>query len=166
MPTSLHAFTLKRAVDGLLRALKDIYQENGYENTPIVQLGHRPIDKISAGEFPFLAVEMGDLAPSTEQLGGSSQGLIRWTWPAFVWGFVKTSGNRADLYDAGLSLLVDVFSAVWSDEGLKDGAGQAAVHFVNPGEITFDMESKSTDNLGYFLAEFQLVTDIQRGAAP
>ena len=166
MPTSLHEFTLKRAVDGLMRALKDISQENGYENTPIVQLGHRPLDKIADGEFPFLAVEMGDLAPSTEQLGGHSQGLVRWAWPAFVWGFVRTSGNRAELYDAGMSLLVDVFGAIWYEEGLKDGNGQAAVHFVNPGEITFDMESKATDNLGYFLAEFQLVTDIQRGASP
>ena len=166
MPTRLHDFSLKRAVDGLMAALEDIKQTSGYETSPKVQLGHRTIDSIADGEFPLLAVEMGDLAPSTEQLGGSSQGLIRWTWPAFVWGFVRTSGGRDALYDAGLALLVDVFGAVWNDEGLDDGDGQPRVHFANPGEIRFDMESLSTENRGYFLAEFQLVVDIKRGATP
>ena len=166
MPTELHDFSLKRSVDGLMAALKDIKKVNGYETSPKVQLGHRTADSIADGEYPLLAVEMGDLAPSTEQLGGSSQGLIRWTWPAFVWGFVRASGGREALYDAGLALLVDVFGAVWDDEGLTDGAGQPRVLFANPGEIRFDMESFSTENRGYFLAEFQLVVDIKRGASP
>ena len=166
MPTKLFDFPLYRAKEGILRALRDIKQVDGYENSPKVQMGHISLDKVPDGEFPMLALEMGDLAPSTEQFGGSSQGLIRWIWPAFIAGYVRTSGNRAALYDAGLSLLVDLWGAVWADEGLTDGAGQPVVLFANPGEVVFDMEAHSTHNRGFFLAEFQLVVDIKRGASP
>lgn len=164
MPTKTHNFVLMRSMDGFMRAMRKIKQADGYNTTPKVQVGHKPFDQVPAGEMPYLAVEMGDLAPDQETTGSIPN--IRWVWPAFVWGYVATSGNRADLYEAGMALLADVFSAIWSDEKLTDGAGQGTVYFVNPGEITFDMERFASENKGYFLAEFQMVTDTQRSEEP
>lgn len=166
MPSSIDTFALQRAKAGILRALRAISQEDGYNTSPVVQIGHQPLSKVPAGEMPNLCIEFADLQLDVEQLGGTSQGLLRMAWTTYVWGYVASHGHKDDLYTAGLALLADVYAAIYGSETLPDGAGQGSVLFVNPGSIEFDMESYSDSNRGYFLAEFQLVVDLVRGAQP
>lgn len=165
MPTRIYDFRLKKAIDRLKERLETINRADGYNTTPTVQIGAGTLESVPEGEFPKLCIEMGDLTPESEQMGSTP--IIRWIWPAFVWGYVfSDSDHGADLYDAGLGLLVDTFAAVYSDEGLTDGAGAGTVHMMSPGEVTFDMESFAHENRGYFLAEFQILVDMQRSNTP
>ena len=166
MPTDVQDSPIKRAVDGLVRSLKEIKQAEGYNTTPRVVLGAQTLESVPDGHFPLVAVEMGDLAVDTDLIGGASTSIIRWRWPAFVWGYVTVGSGRAGIYDAGFALLTDILGAIYSDEGLTDGNGQYVVHLVEPGEIVFDMESFAAQNRGYFLAEFQMVFDTKRSGNP
>ena len=166
MPSQIDTFALKRAKDGILRALRTIDRADGYNTSPKAQIGAVQMDKVPAGELPFLAVEFGDMALDAQLFGGASFGILRIGWPAFVWGYVGSSGNADDLYEAGLALLADVLAAIYAAETLPDGAGQDTVIAVEPGTITFDMEQFAAENRGYFLAEFTLIVDLIRGANP
>jgi hypothetical protein len=168
MPTNVNSFSLWGAAEAFDRALNAIKQADGFNTSPVVQFGSRSLDSVPAGEFPFLAFELGDMDPDVEQTGGNapSHGLIRFVWPAFVFGYVKTSGNRRDLYRAGAALLADVLAAVYLDETLPDGNGQGTVLMIHPGKVTFDMESFATDGRGWFVAEFGLVVDVDRSGTP
>jgi len=171
MPTKVENFSLWRAIEGMSRALKTISREDGFNTTPRVQTGGVLLDKIGAGDFPALAFEMGDLEPVSDGdlQGGSglaSTGHLRFAWPCFVWGYVTTSEDKAALYRTGTALLADVFSAVYDDETLPDGAGSGSILFANAGEVVFDMESFAQDKRGYFVAEFRLIVSIERGANP
>lgn len=168
MPTDVTSFALWRAAEAFERALKKIRQADGFNTSPVVQFGSRTLDSVPAGEFPFLAFELGDLDPDVEQTGGNypSHGLIRFAWPAYVFGYVRTGGSRRELYAAGSALLADVIAAVYADETLPDGNGQGTVLMIHPGKVAFDMESFATDGRGWFMAEFDLVVDIERSGTP
>lgn len=168
MPTNVAAFPLWRMTEAFERALKTINQADGYNTTPTVQMGARTMDHVQSGDFPHVAFTMGDMTPDLEQLGvqAPSHGIIRYVWPAYVAGFVRTSGNRRQLYEAGCALLVDILAAVYQDETLPDAAGHGTCMLILPGEIAFDMESFATDGRGWFMAEFGLVADIERSGTP
>lgn len=166
MPTKIDSFAPFRAMLGMKRALNDINRGDGFNTTPKFRMGAVLLDKVPDGNFPQIAMEMENIVPVMEKFGGVSTGIIRYEWPAFVWGYVKTSQNQEALYRAGLALLDDVLAAVYADETLADGAGQGTVIMIEPGEIHFDMEGYSEINKGYFVAEFRLVFDVTRGANP
>ena len=167
MPTKTADSPFYKAKQGLITTLRSIKQEDGYNTTPMpAQYGHKLLVDIPAGEFPSIFVELGNLGPDTEQIGGTSQGLIRWVWPAFIWGYVKTSGNQNELYNAGTDLLIDIQAALYDNETLPDADGQGTVLFLNPGPVVFDMESFSGANQGYFLAEIGMIFDTVRGGTP
>lgn len=166
MPTKIDSFAPFKAMLGIKRALKTINQGDGYNTTPKFRMGAVLLDKVPDGNFPQVAMEMENMVPALEKSGGVSTGIIRYEWPAFAWGYVKTSQDTEALYRAGLALLDDVLAAVYGEETLPDGAGQGTVIMIQPGEIHFDMESFHAINKGYFVAEFRLVFDITRGANP
>ena len=168
MATAVHNFALTRAMHGFGRALKSISREDGFNTSPVVQHGAVIMDKLEA--FPTLAYEFGNLSPLSESglqgASGFSTGRLRFQWQALVFGFVRTTQDRAALSEAGCALLADVYSAVYSGETLPDSAGQGSVLMINPGEIVFDMESFAQDKSGYFAAFFNLAVDLSRGANP
>lgn len=167
MPTDVGQFPLWRLVEGFERALKSINQADGFNTSPKVVIGSRTMNEVADGEYPFVGFELGDLQPGDESLGGqASRGLIRFAWPAFVYGYVKASGGRRDLYKSGSALLADVIAAVYADETLPDAAGQGSALMVEPGPVAFDMESFSSTGRGFFVATFELVADVERSGTP
>lgn len=166
MPTKIDSFAPFRAMLGIKRALKTISRADGFNTTPNVEMGATLLDKVPDSNFPQIAIEMENMTPALQKFGGVSTGTLRYEWPAFVWGYVKTSQGSEALYRAGLALLDDVLAAVYGEETLQDGAGQGSVIMIEPGDIHFDMESFHAVNKGYFVAEFRLVFDVQRGANP
>ena len=165
MPTNVADFSLWRAAEGFERAIRSINQADGFNTSPVVQVGACTLESVPAGEFPHVCIEFGDLRPDLEMVGGP-HGLTRFGWQVFVYGYVKTTGHRRDLYQAGLALLADVLAAVYANETLPDGAGQGTTLIVEPGDVPFDMESFATDSRGWFAAEFTLLVDTERSATP
>ncbi len=166
MPTLVDQFALWRALDAFERTMQSISIEGGYNTSPVTSFGAKSMKDIPDGEYPHLVLQFEDLQLVQEEFGGASLGILRFEWPAFVIGYVKSSGHRKNLYKAGLSLLVDVLAAIYADEAMKDADGQGTVLFVQPGEIQFDMEAYSSENRGFFVAEFGLVVDLTRGGSP
>jgi len=167
MSTNVDDYSLQRAIDGIMRTLKTITRADGFNTTPKVSMGADVVDGIPDGEFPSIRVELGDLEPAQQFFGGDGDtGKIYFDWPVFVWGYVKTSQGREALYRAGTALMADIHSAIYGNETMPDGAGQGTVLFANPAPIVFDMESFSTINKGYLVAEFRLVVAINRGVNP
>ena len=171
MATRVEDFSLFRAMEGVERALKTINRSDGFNTDPRVQVGAVLLDDIGDGDFPTLAFEMGDLfnAASGDLFGGAgstSTGELRFGWPCFVWGYVRSTEDKKALYRAGTALLSDVYAAIYADETLEDGAGNYTTLFVNPGEVVFDMESFATKLKGYFAARFDLIVNVTRGANP
>jgi len=166
MPTLIGSFSLWRMQESFLRALKKIKRTSGYNTTPVVLFGAQSLSKIADGDFPCLAVELGDMTPIDHQEGGYNTGVVRYSWPAFVWGFVRSDGDRQALSEAASGLLADVFAALWADETLPDGNGIGTALFVEPGDVVFDMESYAADHSGFFRVRFDLIADINRSGNP
>lgn len=146
MPTGVEDYNLFRAIEGMEIRLKAISREDGFNTSPRVQVGAVVMDKIADGDWPTLAFEMGDIAPiSDSTLSGtgsiSSTGELRFEWPCYVWGYVRTTEDKRALYRAGTALLADVHATIFDAETLPDGDGQGSVLMVLPRETVFDMES-------------------------
>lgn len=169
MPTKVADSSMWRVLDAFGRALRRINAADGFNTSPKVAAGAHSLEDVKDGDWPFVCWEPGDLQPDVEQTGSDapSHGLIRFGWPVVVYGYVKTSGDRKALYEAGVALLTDVLSAVYDNETLPDGDGQGTALLIHPGPIAFDMESfAASSNRGWFAAEFQLVFDIERSGTP
>lgn len=166
MPTNVEGSALNRARTGYGRALRSIKQVDGYNTNPLFRWGAVPVSKIPDNEFPTIAVEMGDLSIYTETEGAQTTNIIRYSWPAMTWGYVKSTESKDALYRAGEALLLDIVGAIYSNETLPDANGQGSVLMVNPGDITFDMESLAGIQTGYFLARFDLILNLRRSGSP
>ena len=166
MATKVDGSGIWNANTAFEQALKAINQADGFNTSPKVQIGGKTIQEVPEGEFPTICIIFGDIAPATEQIGGAEQGVIRWGQATFVLGYFRSSGHRKELYRAGNAMLLDVLSALYAEETLPDSNGIGRVEFINPGTIQFDVESFASENQGYFLAEFEVVFSLIRGANP
>lgn len=168
MPTNVDQSPVWRVQEALERALRAIKTADGFNTSPTVRSSVPALDQIPNGEFPLVAFEFGDMTPDVEQTGSDqpSHGLMRFGWPALVYGYVRSSGNERDLRRSGTALLTDVLSAVYADETLPDGNGAGTVLMVHPGSVAWDMDSFAKDGRGWFAAELTLVFDIERSGTP
>jgi hypothetical protein len=168
MPSNVDASPIWRVQEALERALQAITTADGFNTSPTIRVGVPALDEVQKGHFPMVAFEFGDMTPDVEQTGfdAPSHGLIRFAWPALVYGYVQGTGNSRDLKRSGAALLSDVLAAVYADESLPDGNGQGTVLLIHPGSVAWDMESFAHDGRGWFAAEFTLVFDIERSGTP
>jgi hypothetical protein len=168
MPTKVPGSSIWRVQEGLERALRRINTADGFNMSPTVRVGVPALDGVQAGDLPLVAFEFGDMTPDVEQTGvdAPSHGLIRYGWPALVYGYVRTTGDARSLNESATALLLDVLAAIYDDETLPDGAGQGTVLLAQPGAIAWDMESFAKDGRGWFAAEFVLVFDVERSGTP
>jgi hypothetical protein len=155
MPLDYEQFPAYRLRERLLTALEGIDPANGYATRPQVSRTLIPPDATS--ERPLICLDTVLIA-GLEQLFGSDGNETLTEDAEFgfiVWGYYE---DEVDKERAMWALLVDILSAVYSDETFDDTV--IGVDFI---QAAWDVARMDNDNEGALRAEFRARVQFARG---